>query len=76
MLYLKVCACISWCDQVALFGVKTVRFLFDIFSGYAFGPINEGKLLKRILFLETVRLPADFTTVLKETSSFFFSEIL
>jgi hypothetical protein len=31
-----------------------VRFFFDIGSGYAFGAINEKKLLRRIIFLETV----------------------
>eukprot|EP00808_Paulinella_micropora_P011907 g38170.t1 len=41
-------------DRVALFGVKAVRFYFDIFSGYAFGPITKPKLLRRVIFLETV----------------------
>lgn len=35
-------------------GIKVTRTLFDILSGYTFGPINEFKLLRRIIFLETV----------------------
>lgn len=43
----------TW-DKAAFTGVKLIRFLFDIGSGYAFGPITEKKLLRRIVFLETV----------------------
>lgn len=41
-------------DKLAYTGVKLVRFFFDIASGYAFGPITSRKLLRRIVFLETV----------------------
>lgn len=41
-------------DRIALTGIQCVRAGFDIFSGYAFGPITEHKLLRRIIFLETV----------------------
>lgn len=45
---------VSRWDQAAFTGVKLVRFFFDIGSGYAFGKITEKKLLRRIIFLETV----------------------
>eukprot|EP00051_Salpingoeca_urceolata_P004338 m.64274 g.64274 ORF g.64274 m.64274 type:complete len:377 (+) comp13572_c0_seq2:230-1360(+) len=41
-------------DWIAYAGVRLLRLGFDIGSGYAFGPINENKLLRRIIFLETV----------------------
>lgn len=41
-------------DRVALAGIRCVRAAFDVCSGYAFGPITEHKLLRRIIFLETV----------------------
>lgn len=41
-------------DQVALFAIKTVRLLFDVVSGYAFGKLTPNKMLRRILFLETL----------------------
>lgn len=44
----------NWDDRIAYFGVRLLRTGFDIFSGYSFGPINENKLLRRIIFLETV----------------------
>lgn len=43
----------TW-DKAAEGGVKLVRLFFDIGSGYKFGPISETKLLRRIVFLETV----------------------
>ena len=45
---------ISLADKAALAGIRVVRAGFDLFSGYSFGPINEKKLLRRIIFLETV----------------------
>lgn len=44
----------STADKMALLGITIVRKGFDFFSGYTFGPINERKLLRRIIFLETV----------------------
>lgn len=44
---------VAW-DTAAYTGTKLVRFFFDIGSGYAFGPVTEKKLLRRIVFLETV----------------------
>eukprot|EP00049_Salpingoeca_infusionum_P026981 m.29424 g.29424 ORF g.29424 m.29424 type:complete len:347 (+) comp9160_c1_seq2:6334-7374(+) len=41
-------------DMVAYGTIKAVRFAFDLFSGYMFGPINEKKFLRRVIFLETV----------------------
>eukprot|EP00050_Salpingoeca_kvevrii_P016762 m.58490 g.58490 ORF g.58490 m.58490 type:complete len:320 (-) comp7149_c0_seq2:123-1082(-) len=41
-------------ERIAYLGVRALRVGFDIGSGYAFGPINESKLLRRIIFLETV----------------------
>jgi hypothetical protein len=41
-------------DKAAFAGTKLVRLFFDIGSGYSFGPITEKKLLRRIVFLETV----------------------
>ena len=40
-------------DYFALAGVKMLRLGFDIVSGYKWGSIDENKLLRRILFLET-----------------------
>eukprot|EP01004_Peranema_trichophorum_P004816 NODE_3711_length_1301_cov_41.432937_g3246_i0.p1 GENE.NODE_3711_length_1301_cov_41.432937_g3246_i0~~NODE_3711_length_1301_cov_41.432937_g3246_i0.p1 ORF type:complete len:318 (+),score=60.33 NODE_3711_length_1301_cov_41.432937_g3246_i0:66-956(+) len=41
-------------DQIAYACVKVLRWGFDTFSGYRFGKLNELKLLRRIIFLETV----------------------
>ncbi|EGD72857.1 alternative oxidase [Salpingoeca rosetta] len=41
-------------DRVAYYLIRMIRRGFDIFSGYAFGPINEHKFLRRVIFLETV----------------------
>jgi muramoyltetrapeptide carboxypeptidase LdcA involved in peptidoglycan recycling len=45
-------------DKLAYGSVQTLRFLFDVFSGYywgkLFGTLNEKKWLRRIIFLETV----------------------
>lgn len=43
----------TW-DHLAFTGTKVVRAFFDVASGYSFGPITEKKLLRRIVFLETV----------------------
>ena len=43
----------TW-DKLAFTGTKVVRGFFDVASGYSFGPITEKKLLRRIVFLETV----------------------
>jgi hypothetical protein len=41
-------------DRIALTAIKIVRGGFDIFSGYAFGRLTPNKILRRVLFLETV----------------------
>jgi len=41
-------------DRAAHMAIRIIRKGFDIFSGYAFGPINESKFLRRVIFLETV----------------------
>lgn len=41
-------------DKAAYSGVRLIRLFFDVGSGYAFGPVTEKKLLRRIVFLETV----------------------
>jgi hypothetical protein len=41
-------------QTVAFWSIRAVRLGFDVFSGYAFGKVSEAKLLRRILFLETV----------------------
>jgi hypothetical protein len=45
-------------DKAAYYSVKTLRVLFDVFSGYKLGMItgtlDENKWLRRIIFLETV----------------------
>jgi hypothetical protein len=41
-------------DRLAYGGVRTLRLLFDVFSGYRFGPKTEKKILMRCCFLETV----------------------
>eukprot|EP00730_Choanoeca_flexa_P015626 TRINITY_DN7217_c0_g1_i3.p1 TRINITY_DN7217_c0_g1~~TRINITY_DN7217_c0_g1_i3.p1 ORF type:complete len:172 (+),score=10.70 TRINITY_DN7217_c0_g1_i3:158-673(+) len=38
-------------DKAAYYAIKAIRFGFDIFSGYSFGPINEHKFLRRVIFL-------------------------
>jgi len=40
-------------DRIALRGIKTMRSVFDIVSGYRFGRFTKNKILRRILFLET-----------------------
>jgi hypothetical protein len=44
----------SFQDKLALFAVKTVRFGFDVGSGYAIGTLTKEKVLRRLIFLETV----------------------
>lgn len=39
-------------ERSAYWAIRAIRLGFDVVSGYAFGPITEGKLLRRILFLE------------------------
>lgn len=46
--------CVSLSDYVAYSCVQTMRFGFDLFSGYFFGNMDESKWLTRIVFLETV----------------------
>lgn len=41
-------------DRIAYYLIRMIRTGFDIFSGYSFGPINEHKFLRRVIFLETV----------------------
>jgi hypothetical protein len=41
-------------DTVALYAIKAVRVVFDVVSGYAFGRMTPNKMLRRILFLETL----------------------
>ncbi|XP_070545667.1 uncharacterized protein [Ptychodera flava] len=41
-------------DKMAYYSVQTLRFFFDLFSGYKFGKRNEKMWLRRIIFLETV----------------------
>ena len=44
--------------QASYYAVKTLRFMFDLFSGYSwgkwFGTLDEKKWLTRMIFLETV----------------------
>lgn len=48
----------TYVDKLAYISVQSLRFLFDIFSGYTWGKIwgtlDEKKWLTRIIFLETV----------------------
>jgi len=41
-------------DKLAYYSVKSVRILFDLFSGYNFGLRDERAWLRRVIFLETV----------------------
>ena len=41
-------------DRVAYATVKMLRWSFDTFSGYSFGQLTTGKVLNRMIFLETV----------------------
>jgi hypothetical protein len=41
-------------QKLAYWTICGVRVGFDIFSGYAFGKVSEAKILRRILFLETI----------------------
>eukprot|EP01125_Pyxidicula_operculata_P007925 TRINITY_DN2674_c0_g1_i1.p1 TRINITY_DN2674_c0_g1~~TRINITY_DN2674_c0_g1_i1.p1 ORF type:complete len:287 (-),score=56.82 TRINITY_DN2674_c0_g1_i1:197-1057(-) len=41
-------------EKLAYYSVETMRFGFDVFSGYYFGEMTEKKWLIRLIFLETV----------------------
>jgi hypothetical protein len=41
-------------DTVALFAIRCIRVVFDYVSGYAIGRVTRQKMLRRILFLETL----------------------
>ena len=41
-------------DKAAHFAVKIVRFLFDAVSGWNFGEVTKAKIMRRVIFLETV----------------------
>eukprot|EP01108_Squamamoeba_japonica_P004224 TRINITY_DN336_c0_g1_i4.p1 TRINITY_DN336_c0_g1~~TRINITY_DN336_c0_g1_i4.p1 ORF type:complete len:314 (-),score=37.39 TRINITY_DN336_c0_g1_i4:53-994(-) len=41
-------------ELLAYNAIRVVRLGFDVFSGYSFGKLTEAKLLRRIIFLETV----------------------
>lgn len=41
-------------DKVALFATRVVRFCFDTVSLWKFGDITKDKILRRVIFLETV----------------------
>ncbi|CAM9340053.1 unnamed protein product [Sphacelaria rigidula] len=41
-------------DHVALRGVQTLRFAFDLLAGFKTGVVDEHKYLNRVIFLETV----------------------
>ena len=44
----------SLSDKAAFATVKALRWSFDTFSGYRFGKLTTGKVLNRMIFLETV----------------------
>lgn len=46
--------CDGLIDYLAYGAIKCVRFGFDVLSGYLFGRITPNKILRRVLFLETV----------------------
>ena len=61
-------------SQAAYASVQTVRFFFDIFSGYyvgkMHGTLNEKKWLTRIIFLETVAgVPGMIAAMLRHLQS-------
>ena len=65
--------CIHY-SQAAYASVQTVRFFFDIFSGYYVGKmrgtLNEKKWLTRIIFLETVAgVPGMIAAMLRHLQS-------
>ncbi|XP_065839247.1 uncharacterized protein [Oscarella lobularis] len=41
-------------DRMAYYSVQSLRYTFDVFSGFKFGERDEVKWLKRMIFLETV----------------------
>ncbi|CAM9494778.1 unnamed protein product [Ectocarpus fasciculatus] len=41
-------------DHIALRGVRTLRWTFDVLAGFKTGVIDEHKYLNRVIFLETV----------------------
>lgn len=41
-------------DKLALNAVKVVRVCFDLVSGWNYGEITQAKVLRRVIFLETV----------------------
>jgi hypothetical protein len=45
---------LGFVDKAAWSAVKLIRVIFDIVSGYKFGPINDAKVIRRVIFLETI----------------------
>ena len=41
-------------ERLAYYTIGVVRLSFDVLSGYAFGKLTPAKVLRRVLFLETV----------------------
>ncbi|CAM9371826.1 unnamed protein product [Pylaiella littoralis] len=41
-------------DHIALRGVRTLRWTFDVLAGFKTGVVDEHKYLNRVIFLETV----------------------
>lgn len=41
-------------SKCAYYTIRTVRVLFDIVSGYAFGKVTGRKIIRRIVFLESI----------------------
>mmetsp|Transcript_90954 Transcript_90954/g.136243 ORF Transcript_90954/g.136243 Transcript_90954/m.136243 type:complete len:273 (+) Transcript_90954:110-928(+) len=57
-------------DYLALYTIKTMRFNFDIISGYAIFPQTESTWLNRIIFLETVAgVPGSIAGTLRHLAS-------
>merc|ERR1712137_140842 len=57
-------------DHLALWTIKTIRFNFDIISGYKLFPPTENTWLNRIVFLETVSgVPGSIAGTLRHLAS-------
>ncbi len=44
----------NFVDKLALATINLIRFNFDWMSGYSFLPLNERRVLRRVIFLETI----------------------
>ena len=60
----------STIDTLAYYVIKTMRFNFDLFTGWMWGVPNKSKVLTRIVFLESVAgVPGSVAATLRHLAS-------